>query len=230
MAKKMMVLVVDDEVSITKIISAYLEKAGFEAVCAHDGITALSLYDKYAPVLVILDLMLPDLSGEEVCMALRKKSRVPVIMLTAKTTEEDALAGLGLGADDYIRKPFSPRELMARVEAVIRRSAADAFPLQKSLVYNDGDLVIDAKRHEVRKSSVRIALTPKEFSILFAMAKNPTKVFSRDELILLALGGDYDGFDRVIDTHIKNLRQKIETSGYKYIKTVHGVGYSFDGE
>lgn len=228
--KKSMVLVVDDEVSITKIISSYLKIAGYETVCAHDGQNALNLFEKYNPALVILDLMLPGLSGEQVCTALRKKSRVPVIMLTAKTTEEDALAGLGLGADDYVRKPFSPRELMARVEAVMRRSSADAEPLAALFVFHEGDLVIDPQRHEARKNGERVSLTPKEFAILLAMAKYPTKVFTREELIALALGDDFDGFDRVVDTHIKNLRQKIETSGHKYIKTVHGVGYAFDGD
>lgn len=223
-------LVVDDETAITKIVSSYLEKAGYEAVCAHDGDSALELFDRHAPVLVILDLMLPGLSGEQVCAALRKKSRVPVIMLTAKTAEEDAMQGLGLGADDYVRKPFSPRELMARVEAVMRRTAADSAPLASTLVFHDGGLVIDALRHEARRFGDRIPLTPKEYAILSALATHPTKVFSREELIALALGEDYDGFDRAIDTHIKNLRQKIETDSHKYIKTVHGVGYAFEGE
>ena len=230
MKGKKTVLVVDDEAAITKIVSSYLEKSGYETVCAHDGPTALELFDRHAPALVILDLMLPGLSGEQVCAALRKKSRVPVIMLTAKTAEEDALEGLKLGADDYVRKPFSPRELVARVEAVMRRAAEASTPLASALVYHDGDLVIDAERHEARNNGERIPLTPREFAILFALAKHPTKVFSREELIALAVGEDYDGFDRAIDTHIKNLRQKIETGGHRYIRTVYGVGYAFGEE
>ncbi len=230
MAKSKTVLVVDDEASITKIISSYLEKAGFVAVCAYDGAEALELFDRHDPALVILDLMLPGISGEQVCLTLRKKSSVPIIMLTAKVAEEDALEGLGLGADDYVRKPFSPRELMARIDAVMRRTSPEAALLTPSLCFHNGDLVIDAKRHEVRKKGERVPLTPKEFAILSALARHPTKVFSREELITLALGNDYDGFDRVIDTHIKNIRQKIESTQHKYIKTVHGVGYAFDGE
>lgn len=230
MGKSKCVLVVDDETAITNIVSSYLEKAGYEPVCAHDGNTALMLFDRHAPALVILDLMLPGLSGEQVCAALRKKSRVPVIMLTAKTAEEDALSGLMLGADDYVRKPFSPRELMARVEAVMRRTAAEPEPLVSMLVFHNGDLVIDAQRREARRHGERVPLTPKEFAILSALAAHPTKVFSREELITLALGEDYDGFDRAIDTHIKNIRQKIESDSHKYIKTVHGVGYAFEGE
>jgi DNA-binding response OmpR family regulator len=230
MSKNKCVLVVDDETAITNIVSSYLEKAGYETVCAHDGRAALELFDRHAPVLVILDLMLPGLSGEQVCTALRKQSRVPVIMLTAKTAEGDALQGLGLGADDYVRKPFSPRELMARVEAVMRRVSAAPEPLASALVFHEGSLVIDAQRHEARKHGERIPLTSREFAILSALAAHPTKVFSRDELIALALGEDYDGLDRSIDTHIKNIRQKIETEGHKYIRTVHGVGYAFEGE
>ena len=135
-----------------------------------------------------------------------------------------------LGADDYVRKPFSPRELMARVEAVMRRTASAPEPLASALVFHGGSLVIDAERHEARRHGERIPLTPREFAILSALATHPTKVFSREELIALALGGDYNGFDRAIDTHIKNIRQKIETGGHKYIKTVHGVGYAFEGE
>lgn len=230
MSRNKCVLVVDDETAITNIVSSYLEKAGYEPVCAHDGRAALELFDRHAPVLVILDLMLPGLSGEQVCAALRKKSRVPVIMLTAKTAEGDALQGLGLGADDYVRKPFSPRELMARVEAVMRRVSAAPEPLASALVFHEGSLVIDGQRHEARKHGERIPLTLREFAILSALAAHPTKVFSRDELIALALGEDYDGLDRSIDTHIKNIRQKIETDGHKYIRTVHGVGYAFEGE
>lgn len=232
MSRQKTVLVVDDEPKIAEIIKSYLEKSGFDVVCAYDGNSALSLFDLYAPALVILDLMLPGLSGEEVCMAIRKKSRVPVIMLTAKTGEESILEGLGVGADDYVAKPFSPRELMARVEAILRRVTDEAVPLSNMLIFHNGDLVIDGIRLEARKKGERVQLTPAEFAILFTMAKYPTKTFTREELITHALSDGYEGFDRVIDTHIKNIRQKIEdnTKNPQYIKTVHGVGYTFGGQ
>lgn len=226
------ILVVDDEPKITEIVKSYLEKSGYDVVCAYDGGSALSLFEMHAPVLIVLDLMLPGLSGEEVCKAIRKKSRVPIIMLTAKTGEESILEGLGIGADDYVLKPFSPRQLMARVGAILRRVTADAVPLSNVLVFHEGDLVIDGIRHEARKMGERVQLTPAEFNILFTMAKYPTKAFTREELITFALSDGYEGFDRVIDTHIKNIRQKIEdnTRNPIYIKTVHGVGYAFGGE
>ncbi len=225
------ILVVDDEPKITEVVKSYLEKSGYHPVCAYDGPGALALFDQCFPDLVVLDLMLPGISGEDVCRTIRKKSRVPIIMLTAKTGEENMLEGLGIGADDYMTKPFSPRLLMAKIEAVLRRVSADAVPLSNALVFNDGDLVIDNLRHEVRKKGEHVALTPNEYNILFTMAKYPTKAFTRDELITHALGETYDGFDRVIDTHIKNLRQKIEddSKNPKYILTVHSVGYSFGG-
>jgi len=226
------VLVVDDEEKIAEIIKSYLEKNGYGAVCAYDGPEALALFTRHDPALVILDLMLPGLSGEEVCKAIRKKSRVPIIMLTAKTAEENILEGLGIGADDYVLKPFSPRQLMARVEAVLRRTADAAAPLSSVLSFGGGALVIDGMRREARKNGVRVALTPTEFNILFAMARYPSKTFTREELIFSALGDSYEGYDRVIDTHIKNIRQKIEdkAQGARYIRTVHGVGYAFGGD
>ncbi|MDF2632214.1 MAG: two component transcriptional regulator, winged helix family [Caproiciproducens sp.] len=225
------VLVVDDEPKIVEIVKSYLEKDGYDTVCAYDGNAALTLFDQCFPSLVILDLMLPGISGEDVCKWIRKKSRVPVIMLTAKTAEESMLEGLGIGADDYVTKPFSPRLLMAKIEAVLRRVSDEAVPLSNVLIFDGGDLIIDSLRHEVRKKGERVALTPNEYNILFTMAKYPTKAFTRDELISLALSDTYDGFDRIIDTHIKNLRQKIEddSKNPRYILTVHSIGYSFGG-
>jgi DNA-binding response OmpR family regulator len=225
------ILVVDDEPKIIEIVESYLKKGGYRAVCAYDGREALEQFERCRPVLVILDLMLPGLSGEEVCRQIRKKSRVPVLMLTAKTSEENMLEGLGIGADDYVTKPFSPRVLMAKIEAVLRRASGEAIPLSSELSFHGGDLIVDSQRHEVRKNGQRVALTPNEYNILFTMASYPTKVFTRDELISHALGEAFDGFDRVIDTHIKNIRQKIEddTKNPAYIVTVHGVGYSFGG-
>lgn len=226
------ILVVDDEQAIVEVIRAYLENAGYEVVCAFNGKDALLAFERSAPSLVILDLMLPDLSGEEVCLTLRKKSRVPVIMLTAKVMEEDLIKGLQLGADDYITKPFSPRQLMARVQAILRRASGEVFPLADQLSFNGGDLIIDSLRHEVRKKGAAVTFTPNEFRILAALTKYPSKVFTRDELIALALDHDFQGNDRVIDSHIKNIRQKIEsdTRNPQYILTIHGIGYKFGGE
>lgn len=226
------ILVVDDEKAIVEVIRAYLENAGYEVVSAFNGKDALTAFEQSAPNLVILDLMLPDLSGEEICLKIRKKSRVPVIMLTAKVLEEDLIKGLQLGADDYVTKPFSPRQLMARVQAVLRRASEEVFPLTSQLSFNGGDLIIDSLRHEVRKNGVAVVFTPNEFKILAALIKYPSKVFTRDELIALALDNDYQGNDRVIDSHIKNIRQKIEndTRSPQYILTVHGIGYKFGGD
>ncbi len=226
------ILVVDDEPNIVAVVKSYLEKSGYEVMGAFTSNEALDLFEKVNPVLVILDLMLPDISGEEVCRRLRRRSRVPIIMLTAKVEEEDILKGLGLGADDYVTKPFSPRQLVARVEALLRRTTQEAIPLAERLSYNQGDLEIDLYGHEVKKNGVKVNLTPNEYQILLAMLKYPRKAFTRDELVILALGDDYDGFDRTIDVHIKNLRQKIETDPKRpqYILTVHGVGYRFGGE
>lgn len=231
MAQKKTILVVDDEVKITEVVKSYLEDAGYQAECAYDGKRAMSLFDKLSPILVVLDLMLPDMSGEEICRAIRKKSRVPIIMLTAKVEEKDVLNGLGIGADDYLTKPFSPKQLVARVEAILRRVSSDAVPLANEYSFYDGELVIDGLRHEVRKNGEQLALTPNEYKILMTMVKYPSKAFTRDELIEIALGDDFDGFDRVIDTHIKNIRQKLGDDGRtpRYILTVHGTGYKFGG-
>jgi DNA-binding response OmpR family regulator len=226
------ILVVDDESKITEVVGSYLRRAGYLPVTAADGAEALRLFEKERPALVILDLMLPDLSGEDVCRRLRARSRVPIIMLTAKSGDMDAVHGLGLGADDYVTKPFSPRQLMARVEAVLRRSADIGAPSARVLAFNDDDLLIDDAAGTVRKSGTAVSITPREFRILRLLAGNPGRVFSREELIARALGEDFDGFDRTIDAHVKNLRQKIETDprSPRYIHTVHGMGYRFSAE
>ncbi len=225
------VLVVDDEEKIVDIVGAYLKSAGYAVLAAFDGEEALRLFELHAPDLVILDLMLPGKSGEDVCAAIRKRARTPVIMLTAKADERDIIGGLQLGADDYVMKPFSPRQLMARVEAVLRRAAPDEA-LYRVLCFGDGELVIDGARHEVRKHGERVPLTPTEFNILFTMAKHPTKTFTREELIAVAMEDDYEGYDRVIDTHIKNIRHKLgeQSRNSSCLKTIHGIGYAFGGE
>ena len=228
---KQTILVVDDEKRIVEVVRDYLVNADFQVLEAYNGRQALALFDQQAPDLVVLDLMLPDITGEEVCRMIRRKSRVPIIMLTAKVAEADLLKGFNLGADDYVTKPFSPRQLLARIQAILRRVSDEAYSLTDQLSFKNGDLVIDSLRHEVRKDGETVSLTPIEFKILASLGKYPTKVFTREELISLALEDDYQGNDRVIDSHIKNIRQKIEddTRDPQYILTVHGVGYKFGG-
>lgn len=226
------ILVVDDEEKIVEVVKSYLEHSGYEVYTANNGKQALEMFEKIAPSLLVLDLMLPDVTGEEICKTIRKSSRVPIIMLTAKVEEEDILKGLDIGADDYVTKPFSPKQLVARVAAVLRRTADDPVPLSNTISFNNEDLVIDNLKHEVRKCGNVVGITPNEYKILLTLIKYPKKTFTREELICMALGDDYEGYDRTVDTHIKNLRQKIEDDpkAPKYILTVHGVGYRFRGE
>lgn len=223
------VLLVDDEIKIVDVLQSYFENAGYAVVSANNGVSAMSQFDKYNPALIILDLMLPDITGENVCRMIRQKSDVPIMMLTAKVEEEDILRGLNIGADDYVTKPFSPRQVIARAEAILRRTRKESV-LESVEVYNfDEDLSIDCLRQEVYKKSVPVSLTPNEFKLLLIFAKHPHRTFTRDDLITLAFGNEFEGFDRVIDTHIKNIRQKIEsdTKNPRYILTVHGIGYKF---
>lgn len=232
MTRKTKILLIEDEASLAEVIREYLTASGYDVIVAHNGNNGIDLARREEPALILLDLMLPDLPGEEVCTAIRKWSRVPIIMLTAKSQEEDLLSGLGLGADDYVTKPFSPRQLVARIAALLRRSSEDPTLLSNRMSYQNGDLVIDTLAHEIWKAGEKAALTPNEYKILLALACYPRKVFTRAELIEIALGSDYDGFDRGIDSHIKNIRQKIETDSKapQYIKTVHGIGYRFGGD
>ena len=226
------VLVVDDEPKITEVVGSYLRRAGYEPLSAAGGAQALEVFERDQPALVILDLMLPDIPGEDVCRSIRARSRVPIIMLTAKIEDADAVKGLCLGADDYVTKPFSPRQLMARVDAVLRRSAGTDSPVARTMCFDDDDLVIDDGLGTVRKAGTAVNVTPSEFRLLRLLAGNPGRVFSREELIARALGDDFDGFDRTVDAHVKNLRQKIETDprAPRYIQTVHGFGYRFRAE
>jgi Response regulators consisting of a CheY-like receiver domain and a winged-helix DNA-binding domain len=230
MAKK--ILIVEDEPKIVEAVEAYLKKDGYLTYVALDGKTALELFAKIRPDMIILDLMLPIVSGEEVCKMIRKQSRVPIIMLTAKTYEDDKIIGLKLGADDYITKPYSPRELLARIEAIFRRCADDLTPLFDVMSWNEDDLEVNFSNMTLKKQGNIVNLTPNEFKLFSALAKYPKKVFTREELIEIAFGLDFAGFDRTIDSHIKNLRAKIETdqSSPLYILTVRGVGYKFGGE
>jgi DNA-binding response OmpR family regulator len=226
------ILVVEDEEKIVEVIESYLEASGYTVYTAYNCKSAQEIFDKVNPDLLILDLMLPDMSGEELCIKLRKKSRIPIIMLTAKIDEKDILKGLDIGADDYVTKPFSVKQLVARVKALLRRSTQESLPLTDILSFNEEDLTIDSLKHEVKKQEEEVSLTPNEYKLLMTMVKYPQKVFTREELIIVALGGEFDGYDRTIDSHIKNLRQKIETDtkNPEYILTVHGIGYRFGGE
>lgn len=223
------VLLVDDEPKIVEVLKSYFENAGYAVIVAYDGVSAMSQFEKHAPTLIVLDLMLPDMTGENICRIIRQKSRVPIMMLTAKIEEESILRGLHIGADDYITKPFSPRQVIARAEAILRRVTTEAVPLSTEISFFNEELVINCLRQEVRKDGELVGLTPNEYKILMTFIKYPQKTFTRDELITFALGNEFEGYDRVIDTHIKNIRQKIEldSKNPKYILTVHGIGYKF---
>ena len=225
------VLIVDDEPMIREAVSSYLEKQGCRVFSADNGRDALAIFEREPITFVILDLMLPDMSGEEICMTLRKKSRVPILMLTAKIQEEDLLNGLQIGADDYIKKPFSLKELYARMTVIWRRSSGDIKPLAEKYSWNENDLVICFEHNEAYKKGKLLSLTPSEWKILAALIRRPGKVYTREELIGLVFGPDFEGYDRVIDTHIKNLRKKVEDDPKKpfYVRTVHGFGYKFGG-
>ena len=212
------VLVVDDDPKVCETLDRYLAHAGYATASALDGARALELARSFAPDLIVLDLMLPQVDGLEVCRTLRVASQVPVIMLTAKSTERDKLMGLEIGADDYLTKPFSPRELVARVEAVLRRSAKG----EQTRMVVAGTLTIDPDRCDVKVGDESITVTATELRLLLVLARNPGRVFRREELARLALGDDFDGLDRTIDAHIKNLRRKL---GSERIATVFGIGY-----
>jgi len=221
------VLVVDDDVKTVELVKLYLERDGYEVLIAYDGIEALRLARESCPDLIVLDLMLPDIDGLEVCRSIRHESDVPIIMLTARTTDQDKLTGLGLGADDYVTKPFSPKVLAARVRAVLRRLPGERGPEE----IKRGELSMNFTTHEAWFSDRPLNLTTAEFKLLGVLAKEPGRVFSRASLIEEALGYDFEGFDRTVDVHILNLRRKMEPdpSHPRYIKTVYGIGYKFSG-
>jgi len=222
------ILIVEDELKLVEILKANFEHQSFNVVTTQDGISAIELARDLPISLVLLDLMIPKLSGEQVCQTIRQFSRVPIIMLTARSTEENIIDGLKLGADDYITKPFSLKELNARVDSVLRRSETSILPLFQSMKF-DGGLEIDLNKKSVTKSNNDIHLTPNEFRLLSVLIHHPNRVFTRIELVDYAFGSDFDGYDRTIDTHIKNIRNKIEDNPKKpiYIQTVFGLGYRF---
>jgi len=219
------VLIVDDDHKTVELVKLYLNRDGYRVLTAYDGIEALRQAREGHPDLIVLDLMLPGMDGLDVCRTLREESDVPIIMLTARTTEQDKLTGLDLGADDYVTKPFSPKELAARVRALLRRLPGQRGPSE----VKNGKLTVDFGKHQAFLGDRALNLTPTEFKLLGILAKEPGRVFSRGEIIDKALGYDFEGFDRTIDVHILNLRRKLEAGPDrpKYIKTIYGVGYSF---
>ena len=226
----MKLLIVEDEASIAEVVIAYAKREGYDTVYASDGLSALDIFEHDDIDLVILDLMLPKLNGEEVCRRIREKSSVPIIMLTAKSSESDVVEGLDLGANDYVAKPFSPRVLMARIRTQLRtKETRDSI---SAGVCADGRIEIDPERVELRKDGVVIPVTKSEFLIFSTLASRPIRTWSREEIIRSALGDDYDGFDRTIDTYVKNLRKKLAEPGHEngWIKTIYGFGYRFDDE
>jgi DNA-binding response OmpR family regulator len=226
------ILIVDDEPRIVELVRAYLEKDGFGALCASSGGEALDVFGRFRVSLVLLDLMLPDISGEAVCRRMREGSNVPIIMMTAKAQEECVVAGLALGADDYIVKPFSLKQLVARVRAALRRSGmADGLGGGKGRRLVCGALALDGENRRVERDGEALPLTADEYKLLELFMTHPAKVFTRDEIIDKIKGDDYDGFDRTIDAHIKNLRQKIGDNRReaRYVQTVYGMGYRFAG-
>lgn len=229
------VLVVDDEEKIRELVKSYLEINGYNALCAGTGRQGMELFEKNQTsssiCLILLDLMLPDFSGEEFCRQVREVSTVPIIMITAKVDEESIIKGLRIGADDYVTKPFSPRQLMARVEAACRRSGGKNNSGRDQFLAHD-DLIADTENRSISRRGEILPLTRDEYNLLTLLMARPAKIFTREEILLGLKGDDYDGFDRSVDTHIKNLRAKLgdDPKSPRYISTVYGLGYRLGGE
>lgn len=223
------VFIVDDDPKLTKLLKTYFDKEGFLTYLAHEGTGAVEAIKEKNPDLVILDLMLPGMDGWEICRRLRKDSDVPIIMLTARDEETDRVSGLEMGADDYVSKPFSPREVLARAKAILRRTQKPAIKVEP---IRSGELVIDIERHLVKKGNVPLDITPTEFKILELLATNAGRVFTRLQIVERVQGYAFEGYERTIDAHMKNLRRKIEDNPKepRYVLTVYGVGYRFAGE
>lgn len=224
------ILIVEDESKLLEVVSSYLKKEGFHTLEALNATDALKRMNKDPIDFVVLDLMLPDMSGEELCQRIRQAYTIPILMLTAKVKEEDRINGLALGADDYMAKPFSPRELVMRIKTILRRSGNKEL-LAEQITYNGGELKIDASKQEVFVKGEPVNLTPNEYKLLLTFGRHPNRVFSREELVEKILGFDFEGDSRTIDQHVKNLRYKLESDPKNphYIVTVFGVGYKFTG-
>ncbi|APC82705.1 response regulator transcription factor [Clostridium botulinum] len=224
------ILIIEDEKRVSEVLKAYLEKEGYKVYCTTKGLEGIEIFKSIDIKLIILDLMLPDISGEEVCRIIRQSSDVHIFMLTAKGALNDRIEGLNIGADEYLIKPFSPRELTARVNALFRRLST--YNSTSNLIFDDGRLGIDYDKRVVKVNGKEVSITPNEFDILYTLVSNKGKVLSREQLINKIFGIDFNGYDRTIDVHIKNIRKKIEedTKNPKYIVTVMKVGYKFGGE
>ena len=225
MTKK--ILVIDDEEKIVTVLKAYLEQSGYQVVTAADGKGALAVFQREKPDFMILDLTLPGLDGLEVCRAVRRQSNIPILMLTARVEEADKLMGLELGADDYVVKPFSPREVVARVRTIFRRASGEAA---QNEIIRVGNLEIDMDQHTVMVADHQVELTPTEFDILVVLARQPKRVFTRLQIMEQAQGNAFEGYERTIDAHIKNIRLKLEPNSKDptFIHTVFGVGYKLE--
>lgn len=224
------ILIIEDEESVSEVIKAYLSKEGYNVYSSIKGLEGIKLFKVIDFKLIIVDLMLPDISGEEICKIIRKSSDIHIFILTAKGALEDRIEGLNIGADEYLVKPFSPRELTARVNALFRRLRKS--DKNSNLIYSDERLKVDYEKRIVEVNGTEVAFTPNEFNILYTLIENRGKVLSREQLINKVFGIDFEGYDRTIDVHIKNIRKKIEsnTKRPKYIVTVMKVGYKFGGD
>lgn len=222
------ILIIEDDRNIADLVRRYLERSGYDTLVAHDGNTGLQLATSRDPRLVILDVMLPGMDGWEICRALRRESNVPILMLTARAEEMDRVVGLSMGADDYVVKPFSPRELTERVKAILRRTGAAASPSEPT-VLRHGALALDPEKRSVTVNGNPVSLTPSEYTMLFTLMKSPGRVYTRSDLLSRLYEGGESVVDRVVDVHIGKLRRKIETepSQPRYVETVHGIGYRF---
>jgi DNA-binding response OmpR family regulator len=224
------ILLVEDEAQTRSVVEAYLDREGYWVTAVGDGVAALEAFERHSYDAIVLDLNLPEVSGEEVCRRVRDVSDVPIIMLTAKGAEEERIAGLDLGADDYLVKPFSPRELVARLRALLRRAHAESEPQRSRVTY--GPLEIDLAGHRVWLDGAEVDLTASEYKLLVTLSRYPGRVYSRMELVERVLGYDFEGYERAIDSHVKNLRAKLgdDPKEPRFIQTVFGVGYRFEAQ
>ena len=226
------ILLAEDDRKIANVVKVYLEEAGYRVLHFEKGKDLLQTAMTERPLAVILDLGLPDTTGEELCQEIKELGDIPVIMLTSKASEEERIAGFALGADDYVTKPFSPRELVWRVKALLKRTGREDLSGAAPLAFNDGQLLLDGQSYHVTFRGEQLNLTPTEFKVLFTLASAPQKVFSREELVEKALGYQFEGYERSVDAHIKNIRQKLaeDPKNPTYIHTIYGVGYRFSGK
>ncbi len=223
------ILIAEDESKIRKVVRAYLEKEDFEVLEAEDGAKAIKIFEDNELSLIILDLMLPKISGEDVCQYIRQTSDLPILMLTARSSKEDRIQGFNYGADDYLVKPFSPKELILRIKAILRRTKKSTLN-NEVLIFEDGRIKVYPNQYQVKVNNEIVDLTSTEFKLLLELIYNVNQVLSREQLALKVMGLEYSGFDRTIDAHIKNIRKKLNLDKNEFIITVYGAGYKFVGD